>query len=144
MQPIYVIYSGKDVFICLPTGLGKSISFQKLPFLFAYKRGLVGVKKRNCAIIVSLLIALMVHQVRNLRKSGVQAVIISCGSRESSFVSKEFLVTTSSVTSATLTFSSPEALAHTKEFWKIPLCSAECVQLSLIKLTVCQSGKFSL
>ena len=39
-------------------------------------------------------------------------------------------------------FSSLEALAHTK--WRAalenPLCSAECVQLWLMKLTACQSG----
>ncbi len=106
-QAIYAIYGGKDVFICLPTGLGKSICFQILPFLFDHKRGLVGGKRRSCAIV-----ALMVDQVRNLRKSGVQAVIISCGSRGSSVVGKN--AAENSVTSASHIFSSPKALAHTK------------------------------
>ena len=48
-------------------------------------------KKRTCTIIVSRLVTVMVDSVRNLRKSGVQAVIISCGSRGSSVVGKEFL-----------------------------------------------------
>ena len=74
---IHAIFGGKDVFVCLPTGFGKSICFQILPFLFNHKHGLFGGKKRSCAIIVSPFIALMVDQVRNLRKSGVQAVIIS-------------------------------------------------------------------
>ena len=108
------MYGGKDVYVCLPTGFGKSVCFQILPFLFDHKRGLVGGKKRTCAIIVSLLTALMGDQVRNLRENGVQAVIISFGSRESSVVGKEFLATESSLTSASHIFSSPEALAHTK------------------------------
>ena len=89
-----------DVFIYLPTGFGKSIWFQILPFLFNHNHGLVGGKKRSWAIIVYLLIALVVYQVRNLKKSGVQTVIISCDSREISVVGKEFLATESSVTSA--------------------------------------------
>ena len=65
------IYGGKDVFLYLPTGLGKSIWFQILPLLFDHKRGLVGGEKRSCATIVYPLIALMAGQVWNMRKSGV-------------------------------------------------------------------------
>ena len=100
--------------VCLPTGFGKSVCFQILPFLFDHKRGLVGGEKITCAIIVSPLTALMADQVSSLRKNGVQAVIISCGLRESSVVDKECLATESRFTSASHIFSSPEALAHTK------------------------------
>ena len=116
-EAIYAVYSGKDVFVCLPTGFGKSVCCQLLPFLFdpsVVWRCLVGGMKRSCAIIVSPLIALMVDQVRNLRRNGVQAVIISCGSIERSVVGKEFFATDSSLASASHVFSSPEALAHTK------------------------------
>ena len=113
-QAIYAMYVGKDVFVCLPTGFGKSVGFEILPFLFDHKHGLVVGKKRTCAIIVSPLTALMVDQVRNLREDCVQAVIISFGTRESSVVGKEFLAPESSLTSASHIFSSPEALAHTK------------------------------
>ena len=113
-QAIHVIYGGKEVSVYLTTGFGKSIWFQIMPFLFDHKRGLVGCKKRSCAIIVYPLIALMVDQVRNLRKSGVQAMIISCDSRESSIVGKDFLVTESIVTSGSYMFVSPEALSHGK------------------------------
>ena len=58
-QPIYVTYNGRDAFVCLPTGLSKSMRFQILPFLFDHKRGLVGGKKKSCAIIVSKFIYLM-------------------------------------------------------------------------------------
>ena len=33
-QAIASVYSGQDVFVFLPTGFGKSICFQVLPFLF--------------------------------------------------------------------------------------------------------------
>ena len=68
-QAMFAIYGGKGVFVRLPTAFGKIICFQILPFLFDHKCGLVGGKKRNCAVIVSPLIALMVDQVRNLTKS---------------------------------------------------------------------------
>ena len=113
-QAIYAVYSGKDVFVCLPTGFGKSACFHILPFLFDHKRGLVGGGNGSCAIIVSPLTALMADQVRSLRKNGVQAVIIAGGSRESSVVDKECLATEKSFTSASHIFSSPEALAHVK------------------------------
>ena len=136
-QAIYAMYSGKDVFICLPTGFGKSICFQihVLPFLFDHKHGLVGGKKRSCAIIVSPLIALMVDQVRNLRKSGVQAVIISCGSRENSVVGKEFLAILRVALRVPVIFSLLQKLwpiPNGERSWRTPLCSAECVQLWLI------------
>ena len=33
-EAIKAIYDGKDVFVWLPTGFGKSVCFQALPFVF--------------------------------------------------------------------------------------------------------------
>ena len=56
LQAIYAVYSGKDVFVFLPTSFGKSICYQVLPFLFDHKSGLAGGQKK-CVIVVSPLIS---------------------------------------------------------------------------------------
>ena len=113
-QAIASMYSGQDVFVFLPTGFGKSICFQVLPFLFDHKLGLAGSQKRSCIIVVSPLVALMVDQVRSLRGNGIEAVVISSGSRDSRVIDREFLATEKNMGSASFIFSSPEALLHTK------------------------------
>ena len=116
-----------SLFICQLHGFGESVCFQILHFLFDHKRSLVGGKKRSC-VIVSPRIALMVDQVRNLRKSGVQAVI-SCNLRESSVVGKKSLATENSFTSASHISRSSGPYQKKKRTLRIPSCSAECVQL---------------
>ena len=56
----------------------------------------------------------MVDQVRSLKSKGVHAVVISSSSRENTIVDREFRATETSLSSASLIFSSPEALTHTK------------------------------
>ena len=36
-QAIQAVYEGKDVFMWLPTGYGKSVSYEYLPFLYDMK-----------------------------------------------------------------------------------------------------------
>jgi ATP-dependent DNA helicase RecQ len=64
---------GNDVFICLPTGFGKSLCYFCLPSLFDILR-----KKSNgssVAVVVSPLVALMTDQVNILHDMGVTAAI---------------------------------------------------------------------
>ena len=113
-QAIVAVYEGKDVFVFLPTGFGKSVCFQVLPFLFDHKLGLSDGSEKRCVIVVSPLVSLMVDQVRSLKSKGVHAVVISSSSRENTIVDREFRATETSLSSASLIFSSLEALTHTK------------------------------
>ena len=62
------IGSGKDTLAILPTGGGKSITYQ-VPAL----------AMEGMALIVSPLIALMVDQIQNLKKRGIRAEVIHAG-----------------------------------------------------------------
>ena len=66
--------SGQDVFVCLPTGYGKSLCYCILPILFdiLHQRHHFG----SIAIVVSPLIALMKDQVRQMKERDVRAVYV--------------------------------------------------------------------
>ena len=57
--------AGRDVLAILPTGGGKSVCFQ-VPVLM----------KEGIALVITSLIALMKHQVQNLKSRGVKALAI--------------------------------------------------------------------
>ena len=42
VEAIRCVYEEKEVLVFLPTGFGKTICFEVLPFLFDYKHGKVG------------------------------------------------------------------------------------------------------
>ena len=66
------IVAGRDVFLWLPTGFGKSICYEVLPFVFNRK-----LQRDNCLVlIISPLISLMIDQVRSLRARSVKASIL--------------------------------------------------------------------
>ena len=68
-EAIKSIYEGRDVFVWLPTGYGKSICFHSLPFLFDFKLGRVSLppNKHSVCLVMSPLLSLMVDQVSSLR-----------------------------------------------------------------------------
>ena len=106
---IRAVFDGKDVFVWLPTGFGKSVCFQTLLFVLDYKLGLVEAQKKSVVIVVAPLVALMVDQVQSLRAKGVNAVIISSGGREGR-VSGVLSASEETLCSASLIYCSPEAL----------------------------------
>ena len=62
VEVLKVLYQGKDCFVWFPTGYGKSLCYQLLPFLFDHKRCRIGAPKSELSvvIVVSPLVSLMV------------------------------------------------------------------------------------
>ena len=109
---VKAIYEGRDVFVCLPTGYGKSLCYQTLPFVMNYKRSqtVQEARERDSAIIVvSPLVALMEDQVSGLRKHGVKASIIT----SSASVTREH-ISTGSLATDNVFFCAPEVLVASK------------------------------
>ena len=116
LEAIRHIYDGKDVFLWLPTGFGKSICYETLPFVFDYKLERVsGTTSSSVVLVVSPLVSLMADQVSSLRKRGVKAAILGGHAG----VAKELQVTVNDLRSCdfSLLFSSPEAIA-VAENWR--------------------------
>ena len=60
---------GKGVFLWLPTGFGKSVCYETLPFVFDHKeQSSTSCSSANCSVIlfVSLLVSSMIDQVESL------------------------------------------------------------------------------
>lgn len=109
---IRAIYQGRDVFVWLPTGFGKSFCYEAIPFVLDWK-----LKRTECrtssslVLIVSPLVALMVDQVRSLRTRGVKAAIISGGAGE---FDEELLAKDTDLDECSLLFGAPEAFLRSK------------------------------
>ena len=103
---VKAIYEGRDVFVWLPTGYGKSLCYQTIPFVIDYKLGLKESSRRSGVLVVSPLVALMIDQVQNLRKRGVRSSIIT----STSSVAKEFLAGEINFLNDSLLYCAPEAL----------------------------------
>ena len=64
LDAIKYIYDEKDVFLWLPTGFGKSICYETLPFVLNYKHSDGGIGGGCSVVLVMLpLVSLMVDQV---------------------------------------------------------------------------------
>ena len=73
LSSVKAVHEGKDVFVWLPTGFGKSLCYQILPFVFDHKLGLIGTGKSIAVLVVSPLVSPMVGQVQKLRSRGAKA-----------------------------------------------------------------------
>ena len=74
-KAVKVFVGGKDVFVSLPTGYGKSLCYALLPLIFDKRRK--AVERRSIVMIVSPLIAVMKDQSTKFVEKGVTAVYIS-------------------------------------------------------------------
>ncbi len=114
------------MFLWVPTGYGKSLCFQTLPFMFDAKFGrmMSPLCQRSVVLVVSPLVSLMVNQVRQLRSDGVAAAILSGNSD----VDSKLQATHSDIVEGKyrLVYSSPEALFSSNQWTDImmkpPLC----------------------
>ena len=71
-EAIVPFVQGKDVFISLPTGSGKSFCSYALPLIFDKLRNLP--EPKSIVIVLSPLLALMKNQVSSLAKHGVRTM----------------------------------------------------------------------
>ena len=104
------IYEGNNTFIWLPTGYGKSLCYQALPFVMDHKRGLVGTDRNSGVLVISPLVALIADQIQQLRSNGVKCCVITSASD----LPKAFLATPTSLCSDSLLYCTPEALVLPK------------------------------
>ena len=75
MNALQSILRGKDTFVCLPTGQGKSVLFECFPHCYDF---LQSCESEQCqpssVLVISPLISLMNSQVQDLRKRNQSAV----------------------------------------------------------------------
>lgn len=72
LEAITATMEGKDVFVLMPTGGGKSLCFQ-VPAVCQ------GGKTRGVTVVVSPLIALMSNQVKKLQSQGIEVIFFRMG-----------------------------------------------------------------
>ncbi len=78
-ESVFQFASGKDVFVCLPTGYGKSLCYEILPIVFDELRG---VEKKSIILVVSPLSALMKDQVAAVSSLGIAAAYVTASSNK--------------------------------------------------------------
>ena len=72
--------TGRDVFVCLPTGSGKSLCYCILPSVFDE---LSAVDGKSIVVVVSPLISLMKDQVQAMKAKDIRAVYVGdCGEED--------------------------------------------------------------
>jgi len=109
------LWLGKDVFVSLPTGYGKSFCYCCLPLIFDILKG----KQHpfHVVIVISLLLALMKDQVKKFSDRKIGAVQI-----HDKFDSCEDAVKSRISTNCSLIFTSPELILGDKS-WLDVFCS---------------------
>jgi superfamily II DNA helicase RecQ len=101
--------SGKDIFVSLPTGYGKSLCFAILPSVFDALRG---VETASIVLVISPLISIITDQVASFCAKGIAAAFVGDKSAVSGIKCGKYQVV----------FLSPESLFCSFE-WRQMLCT---------------------
>ena len=76
-KAVRYILNGQDTFVWLPTGFGKSICYECLPFVFDFTLGRIqSADIKSLVIVISPLRSLMVDQVVTRKKEVFQQLYI--------------------------------------------------------------------
>ena len=103
LDAVKKLLSGKDVFISLPTGSGKSICFSCLPLVFDELRAPFA-SHHSIIVVVSPLTSLMIDQVTKFSSKGLKAAFvgdkdnaeIQLGAFQLVYISPELMVSSAS------------------------------------------------
>lgn len=113
LSAVTATLAGKDVFVLMPTGGGKSLCYQ-LPAVCT--KG----KTHGVSIVVSPLIALMDDQVEHLHAKGIEAVAFNSGNSQAvNTKSRDKLVYAPGKPLPALAYVTPEKLEMSEDFSKI-------------------------
>ncbi|XP_064392440.1 ATP-dependent DNA helicase RecQ-like [Halichondria panicea] len=112
VRALKLLSEGRDVFVWFPTGYGKSLCYQLLPFLMDYKLGRTKgpLVARSVVFVISPLVSLMIDQVRSLNTGGVSAAILSSNKG----IDRSLVATNKDVSDGKycLLFTAPEAVVE--------------------------------
>ena len=139
LRAVRSFLEGNDVFVCLPTGAGKSLCYAILPSVHdSFRRGGYGqpsdsdaaepaiTKVSSVVLIVSPLIALMKDQVECFTRKGLKAVYIDSSDEEAKIaaMSGEFQ----------LVYISPETLINDRQWRRI--LESDYLRCNLVALVI--------
>ena len=120
-QAIESALCGKDVFVTLPTGFGKSAIYQALPYCAESLEG----SSRAMVLVISPLIALMRDQVSSLRAKGVRACYLGshCSAEED-----DMIVYSGAYSHV---FTSPETVLQMQKWRKLLLQAGNLIAIAI-------------
>ena len=114
-KAMFNLLSGKDVFVNIPMGFGKSLIYQLTPLVAEELSRHYGNIRIGMVLVISPLVSLIKDQVKGLQRRGVKASFIGAGQEEANF--KEIVNGEMNIV-----YSSPEAMLA-NDHWREMICS---------------------
>ncbi len=65
----------EHICVPIPTGFGKSLRYQAIPFVMDFKLGRAGTSITSAILVVSPLVSMMADQVEDLRRRKVKSLL---------------------------------------------------------------------